>query len=325
MAYYGYPKYRSVAEKKAKAEQRLNKLKKQNPDIHPIVITGQALAKTWWGKEWNNNLERYADYSNRIGRGRSYVRNNAVLDLKITPGRVEATVSGSGRLPYSVVIDIQPIPEKSWVQVKENCKGKLDSLKKLLAGDFPKELGSIFTQEKGGLFPIPKEIEFDCSCPDWADMCKHVAATLYGVGARLDEDPGLFFVLRKVDIKDLVTETLEESKNDLLSKARQTTSRVISDESGLSDMFGIDLGQTPPEPKPTKPKSRKKVPEKTLKTTTAIGKIQWILSREGRGMTVPELIETSGMETIKVRNILFRLKKMGKVKTLSWGVYQWVG
>ncbi len=355
MAYYGYPRYVSVAEKRAKAEQKLKKLKKQNPDIHPIVITGQTLAKTWWGKEWNKNLERYADYSNRIGRGKSYVRNNAVLDLKITPGRVEAMVSGSGSHPYSVVIQIQPIPEKSWAHFKQSCKGKLDSLKQILAGDFPQQLGTIFTQEKGGLFPIPKEIKFDCSCPDWASMCKHVAATLYGVGARLDEDPGLFFVLRKVDIKDLVTETLEESKKELLSKARQKTSRVIRDESGLSEMFGIDLGQMPPEPKAPLPKplkaktpklkspaqtppesktpelktrkspARKKPPEKTIKTTTAIGKIEWILSREDQGMSVSTLTETSGMETIKVRNILFRLKKMGKVKTLSWGVYHWIG
>jgi len=307
MAYYGYPRYVSVAEKRAKAEKKLKKLKKQNPDIHPIVITGQALAKTWWGKEWNKNLERYADYSNRIGRGRSYVRNNAVLDLQIHPGRVEAMVSGSGSRPYSVVIQIQPIPVKSWAHVKQSCKGKLESLKQILAGDFPKQLGTIFTQEKGGLFPIPKEIEFDCSCPDWASMCKHVAATLYGVGARLDEDPSLFFVLRKVDIKDLVTETLEESKKELLSKAQQKTSRVITDESGLSDMFGIDLGQMPleqktpapkplkakpPKSKPVKPKPlksppRKKPAEITIQKRTAIGEIQWILSGKDQGMSVP--------------------------------------
>lgn len=328
MAYYGYPRYVSVAEKRAKAEQKLKKLKKQNPDIHPIVITGQALAKTWWGKEWNKNLERYADYSNRIGRGRSYVRNNAVLDLKIKPGRVEAMVSGSGSRPYSVVIQIQPIPVKSWAHVKQSCKGKLDSLKQILAGDFPKQLGTIFTQEKWGLFPIPREIKFDCSCPDWASMCKHVAATLYGVGARLDEDPRLFFVLRKVDIKDLVTETLEESKKELLSKAQQKTSRVITDESGLSEMFGIDLGQEPQGLPPRKQAPEKIIQDPTKKTrakkATAINQIQQILSQESRGMRVSQVIEKSQMEATKVRNILFRLKKMGKVKTLSRGVYQWV-
>ncbi|WP_457553664.1 SWIM zinc finger family protein [Desulfobacula sp.] len=313
MSYYGFPKYVSVGEKKAKAEKKLKKLKKKNPDIQPVIIEGQALAKTWWGKEWNNNLERYADYSNRIGRGRSYVRHRAVLDLKIKPGRVEAQVSGSVSRPYQVLIKIKPIPKKNWAALKQSCKGKLDSFKKLIAGKFPKELGSIFTKEKGGLFPVPKEIDFSCSCPDWAYMCKHVAATLYGIGARLDEDPGLFFVLRQVDINDLVSETIKESKKELLSKARKKTSRIIEDESSLSDMFGIDLGEEIKAPKSVK---NKKI--------TAIMKIEQIISMEKKGILVSELIKKSGMEAQKVRNIVFRLKKMGKIDTVSRGIYRQV-
>ncbi|RPJ82137.1 MAG: hypothetical protein EHJ94_02795, partial [Deltaproteobacteria bacterium] len=189
--YYGFPQYVSVGEKRAKAERKLKQLKKKNTDIQPIVLEGSAIAKTWWGKEWNKNLERYADYSNRIGRGRSYIRHGAVLDLKIKPGQVEALVQGSRSNPYSVFISIEPIPKKNWDAIKQSCKGKMDSLKKLIAGEFPKTLGAIFTQEGNGLFPVPKEIKFKCSCPDWASMCKHVAATLYGVGARLDQDPHL--------------------------------------------------------------------------------------------------------------------------------------
>ena len=240
MGYWGYPRYVPVAEKKSKAAKKLKQLKKKNPGISPIIIKGKAIAQTWWGKSWNKNLERYADYSNRIGRGRSYVRHGAVLDLKIAPGRVESLVQGSSSKPYSVNISIKAIDEKIWRNIKTVCGGKLDSLQELLAGKFPRALNEIFTAEGEGLFPSPKEIEFDCSCPDWASMCKHVAATLYGIGARLDEDPSLFFKLRKVEIKDLISQAVEDKTRKLLKTAEKKTARVIAD-SDLSDVFGIDL------------------------------------------------------------------------------------
>ncbi len=345
MSYYrGYsrfPKYVSVGTKRAKAEKKLNQLKKKNPDIQPIIIEGSVLAKSWWGKEWNKNLERYADYSNRIGRGRSYVRHRAVLDLKIKSAKVEALVQGSRSTPYSVSINIKPIPRKNWAAIKQRCKGKMDSLKKLIAGKFPRELGMIFTEEGEGLFPVPKEIEFECSCPDWASMCKHVAAALYGIGARLDEDPNLFFILRKVDINGLVTETLKESKKELLSKAKKKTSRVIEDDSGLSDIFGIDLGQeslsgalkkdnATKVKKPIKavPKkaSLKKVSKtlKNIKKITTIEKIEQIIRKRKKGIPVFELIKKTGMEGQQVRNILFRLKSLGKIKNVSRGIYRCV-
>ena len=156
------------------------------------MIEGTAIARTWWGKAWNKNLESYADYHNRIGRGRSYVRHGAVLDLQIGSGLVESLVQGSRSRPYSVTIRIKAMGKKNWEEIKTASQGKLDSLQELLAGKFPKGLGEIFTTQGKGLFPSPKEIDFDCSCPDWASMCKHVAATLYGIGARLDQDPELF-------------------------------------------------------------------------------------------------------------------------------------
>ncbi len=242
MGYWGYPRYVPVAEKKAKAAKKLKKLKKKNPGIRPIVIEGKAIAQTWWGKSWNKNLERYADYSNRIGRGRSYVRHGAVLDLKIDSGRVESLVQGSSAKPYSVTISIKAIDGKVWRNIKTACGGKLDSLQELLAGKFPRALGEIFMAEGEGLFPSPKEIEFDCSCPDWAYMCKHVAATLYGIGARLDEDPSLFFKLRKVEMGDLISQAVEDKTRKLLKTAEKKTARIIAD-SDLSDVFGIDLQQ----------------------------------------------------------------------------------
>ncbi len=240
MSYWGYPRYVPVGKKRAKAAKKLKQLKKKNPAIKPIIIEGGTIARTWWGKSWNHNLERYADYSNRIGRGRSYVRHGAVLDLQISPRRVESLVQGTRSKPYTVIINIKGIKKKIWQNMKTACAGKLDSLPELLAGKFPKALGEIFTTRGQGLFPSPEEIEFNCSCPDWAYMCKHVAATLYGIGARLDDSPSLFFKLRKVNIDDLIQQAITDQSYKLLKKAEKTSGRMIA-ESDLSGMFGIDM------------------------------------------------------------------------------------
>ncbi len=240
MGYYGFPEYVPVSERKARAEKSLEKLRQKNPEISPIIIEGRTLARTWWGKAWNKNLESYADYANRIERGRSYVRHGAVLDLKIMPGKILALVQGSGRKPYQVEIKIKVLQQQIWQKTIAQVSGKIDSLQKLLAGKFPKELEEFFIKPKEGLFPHPKEIEFDCSCPDYASMCKHVAAVLYGVGARLDENPALFFVLREVNLAELISKAIVEKSEILLEKSTQKSSRVIGDDN-LGDIFGIEL------------------------------------------------------------------------------------
>ena len=149
--YYGFPKYVSVGEKRAKAAKKLEQLKKKNKDISPIFIDGSKLTNTWWGKAWNKNLESYADFFNRIGRGRSYVRHGAVLDLKIMPGKVTAIVQGSRSKPYDLEIVIKPIPKAKWAKIKKSCQGKLISISKLLDGKFPKELQGVFTEKRSGL------------------------------------------------------------------------------------------------------------------------------------------------------------------------------
>ncbi len=238
--YYGYPRYVSVGEKRAKARRKLEQLKKKHPDIRPVVIEGNTLVRTWWGKAWNGNLTKYADYSNRVGRGRSYVRHGAVLDLQISPGQVNALVQGSRQSPYIVTMQIKPISKAIWTEIRAACEGQLASLQELLEGRFPKGLAELFTAKGSGLFPSPKEIEFKCSCPDWAYMCKHVAAVLYGIGTRLDEDPSLFFVLRKMKMDDLITQAVRDKSERLLKQAKKKTSRVI-DDADLGDVFGIDL------------------------------------------------------------------------------------
>jgi uncharacterized Zn finger protein len=237
---YGYKKQATVAEKIERNQSAIEKLRKKNPGIEPVVISGRKLALTWWGNAWNNNLERYSDYENRIGRGSSYVRHGAVLDLKIAPGRVTALVQGSRKKPYDVDVTIEPLSKKSWDSIIKSCEGKIESLQELIDGKFPKELEELFTAKGTGLFPAPKEISFSCSCPDWASMCKHVAAVLYGIGARLDSNPGLFFVLRDANIDDLISKAITQKSETLLKKSDKKSSRAINNDD-ISAMFGIDM------------------------------------------------------------------------------------
>jgi len=244
MAYWGYPRYVPVAEKRAKARKTLAALQKKNRDIRPVCLQGGTLARTWWGKAWNRNLERYADYENRIGRGRSYVRNGAVLDLTIGPGEVRALVQGSSAAPYQVSVRIRAFPAALWRDIQEACAGRLGSLSDLLAGRFPEDLAEVFMARGKGLFPSPGEIAFSCSCPDWASMCKHVAAALYGVGARLDDDPHLFFTLRNLNVESLITEVVAAKTTEMIQKAGRKTARVL-DDAEIAGVFGIEMESSP--------------------------------------------------------------------------------
>lgn len=230
MSWYDYPKYTSHKVTQEDTAKAIAKLRKKNPNIAPVVIQNNKLANTWWAKAWNSNLEKYADYSNRIGRGKSYVKNGAVIDLQIEKSLVKAYVQGSRAKPYEVEIVIDPLNEKVWQKIIDVCNHKIESLEVLAEGKFPEELAEFFTSKETNLLPSPKEIHFDCSCPDWADMCKHVAATLYGIGARFDEDPLLFFKLRDIDFTVLLKKTIEQKMDSMLKNAGKVTKRTLSDE-----------------------------------------------------------------------------------------------
>lgn len=319
MSYGGYPKYVSVGQKMAKAEKKLKQLRKKMPGIRPVILTGSSLARTWWAKSWNDNLERYADYDNRIGRGRSYLRHGAVLDLQITPGKVTALVMGSVANPYEITITIQPVAAKHWQTIKKQCQGHLKSLQDLLVGKFPKTLAEIFFTQNQGLFPTPKDIRFHCSCPDSAYMCKHIAATLYGIGARFDEDPALFFTLRGVDTGDLIADAVKGSTDALLNKTRKKTARVI-DDADLADLFGIDMDPQPDFTAqavhtPAKQKNSAKSPQ------TATARVAAIIVAESSGVTIADLVTKTGYPKSKLYGIVHRLKQEGKIKNVSHGVY----
>lgn len=238
MSYYGYQPYISVGEKKERARKAVEKLQRKNKNIEPIIIEGRTLVKSWWGKAWNYNLESYADYRNRIARGRSYVRNGAVLDLKISKGNIVAMVQGSGRKPYSVKVQIDTLSSERWERVIELCNHRIGSLEQLIEGKFPKELEILLTEKKYGFFPSPKEIHLTCNCPDGAYMCKHIAAVMYGIGTRLDVNPMLFFELRDVDGQELIKKTMERKLDNMLKNVSKKSGREIA-EKDVFDIFGL--------------------------------------------------------------------------------------
>ena len=245
MAWYSgwdyYRPYVSAPEKKARGALALAKLlKKRKRTAEPVVAhRKRQVADTFWGKAWCDNLERYADFANRLPRGRAYLRNGSVLDLAIAGGRVEAYVAGSEL--YRVTIGIVPLKKTRWRHLVARCTGRIGSLVGLLRGELSDDVLAVLTHAKDGLFPEPREMTLDCSCPDWAGVCKHIAAVLYGVGVRLDARPELFFVLRQVDQLEL----LSSATAGALSRARPAAGKRIADDR-LSAVFGIELEDAPP-------------------------------------------------------------------------------
>jgi uncharacterized Zn finger protein len=275
--------YVPVAKRRAKAEKAIAKSNKSGQTMRPIRIEGRVIAKTFWGKAWCNNLEAYSDFENRLPRGRTYVRNGSVIDLQIEPGKVYARVMGSSL--YKIEISIAALPNSRWESLVKECTGTIASLVELLQGKLSTAAMEHICQPEKGLFPAPKEIQLKCSCPDWATMCKHVAAVLYGVGARLDTEPELLFTLRRVDANELVTRATA-----LSVKTQKTPAKTrVLDDTHLADVFGIELDtfdetsndakKKTVKPKPKKEKSSKpktrtksKPPSVAKPATPAIGK-----------------------------------------------------
>src|SRR5208337_76416 len=245
-----------VTERHRKAEKKLAKLKKKSRSISPVTIEGRVIAKSFWGNSWCTNLERYSDYENRLPRGRTYVRNGSVVDLQLAKSKVSAVVSGSDL--YTVTITIAPVPATRWKAICRDCAGTIDSLVELLQGRLAKGVMDRVCREGDGLFPSPEEIKLSCSCPDWADMCKHVAAVLYGVGARLDQKPELLFVLRGVDEKELLA-----SAGQGLLPANAPVAAQTLDQNDVAALFGIEMADTD-RPKEA-PVSRRRKSKKSSK------------------------------------------------------------
>ncbi|MBI5482312.1 MAG: hypothetical protein HY906_25885 [Deltaproteobacteria bacterium] len=248
--YYGWRPYVSVAERRRQAAREMAKLKKKGHPVSPVVIEGRTIASTFWGKSWCENLERYSDYANRVPRGRTYVRNGSVVDLQVGAGEVTAYVSGSEL--YKVKVTVAPVPKARFTAICTDCAGAIDSLVELLQGRFSQGVMERLCQQRTGLFPAPADIKFSCSCPDWAAMCKHVAAVLYGIGARLDTRPELLFRLRQVDEQQLIAHA---GTGVPLAKKGPARDKVLGD-AGLSELFGIDLDTAAAPATPAAPAKR---------------------------------------------------------------------
>jgi len=255
-----YESYDSFAEQQNRVLKKIKALKKEGKITEPVeVVHRLKIAASFWGRAWCRHLESFSDYENRLPRGRTYVRKGSVLHLAVEPGHIEALVAGADLYEQSISVD--PLTNNQWATLKKRCQGKIGSLVELLQGKFSDEIMAIVTDRQDGLFPSPRQIHTDCNCPDWADLCKHLAAVLYGFGARLDSAPELLFRLRGVDHHELI-----DTGADGLAKAnRKGSRRRTLDSAALGDVFGIELeDQQVPAAKKTKLKKSGKVAKKAV-------------------------------------------------------------
>ena len=229
-----FPKSKSKGERMADAAKKQKALEMKGVKLSPVVLDGFALANTFWGKAWCKNIESYHDYSNRLPRGRSYLRSKSVIDLQVSKGVARAQVMGSSL--YRVEITVRPVDKQQWAAIRTACAGKIGSLVALLRGTLSGEVMEVMTRHDEGLFPKPAEISFTCSCPDGATMCKHVAAAMYGIGSRLDKQPELLFLLRGVDSSELIASAGDAPVGGV---ALAEGEALGADE--LADVFGVDF------------------------------------------------------------------------------------
>ncbi|MGQ0543991.1 MAG: SWIM zinc finger family protein [Betaproteobacteria bacterium] len=236
--FYQWKPYVSAAERRKKAERAAARFARKGGALDPVRIAGRTIAATFWGKAWCGNMERYSDFANRLPRGRTYVRNGSVIDLRIAAGEVKAQVVGSA--VYKTTVKIAAVQKARWQALGRDCAGSIDSLVELLQGRLSGSVMERICRPETGLFPSPKEIAFQCSCPDWASMCKHVAAVLYGIGARLDRTPELLFTLRGVEANALVA----RAGQDLPLARKAPAAGKVLERSRIADVFGIEMAES---------------------------------------------------------------------------------
>lgn len=288
--------YVSVGDKLNKAVRHAAQLaKKQKREREPVSIQGRAIAKTFWGKAWCDNLTAYQDYSNRLPRGAAYVRNGSVVDLIIKPRRIEAIVAGSN--PYTVKIEITELDKHRWKAIRSECSESIDSLLDLLSGKLSDGVMKQLTDQKTGLFPSPREIRMSCSCPDSASCCKHLAAVMYGVGARLDNQPELLFLLRGVDHQELISQAIAGGNLDReLSRGGGGL-----DSQDLGAIFGIELETSVGEP--SKPTTKKRSLTKAVAGTAAVS----VMAHSAKAKT-----QKTGVKAAKAKPPTEVLKAIGR-------------
>jgi uncharacterized Zn finger protein len=173
-----------------------------------------AFVKNWWAQRWIAALERFMD-SGRLSRGRSYARKGQVLSIEETKDGISARVQGSMRMPYKIKIQISPLTDSEWNKVIDALSEQAIFTAQLLAGEMPQDIEQAFEKAKVSLFPSTRrDLKTDCSCPDPANPCKHIAATHYILGERFDEDPFLIFRLRGRTQEQVIQELRKRRAGD---------------------------------------------------------------------------------------------------------------
>ena len=299
--YDDWAPYVPVAERRAKAAKEMQKLKKNGHKIEPIEIQGRTIAHTFWGLAWCDHLEQFSDYRNRLPRGRTYVRNGSVCHLAITKGTATAIVSGSKL--YKVNVNIASLSAYKWTNLRKQCAGQIGSILELLQGGLSENVMRIVTDRKNGLFPNPGEMQFACNCPDGAGMCKHIAAAIYGIGARLDQQPQLLFLLRNVDHNELITTEL-----DIKSTGKSKGRRLA--QTDLSSIFGVEMDESIKTA--DRQKTTPNIPirkEVTVKKTTTKKQMDFNPTavtvarlRKHFKMTVPQFAKLLGISSLTIKN-----------------------
>ncbi len=328
MAYFQWRPYVSVAQRRAKAQKQMEKLRKKGKNIQPVEIEKRTIARSFWGKSWCEHLESFSDFSNRLPRGRTYARNGSVCHLEIKAGQIDAIVSGSEL--YNITIKIKPLKPAIWKAIKKQCSGQIGSMLELLQGKLSDHIMAIVTNQKEGLLPLPKQIELKCNCPDWAVMCKHVAAVLYGVGNRLDSQPELLFTLRGVDASELIAGDIS------LISPTASDGKTIADDK-IADIFGVEMDDNSDKKSQSKTSTKKKqtirksktvakqeefIPEKKVKKKKLVAKTN--LQKTDKNAKLPK-IRPTGKSVARLRNQLnISVPEFAKrLKVTPASIYRW--
>lgn len=265
--YGGFAPYVPVATRRVNAIAHARQIaKKEHRELAPVKIATRKIATTFWGKAWCENLEAYSDFANRLPRGRTYARNGSVIDLQISKGKIAAIVSGSDI--YDISIEIKPLAKTPWERLKVDCSRSIGSLIDLLQGRFDAGVMQRLVDRDSGLFPRPQEMTMSCSCPDYASLCKHLAAVLYAVGNRLDSSPEILFTLRNVDHLELIGQAVSASSLDSALDGVEAGESILLATSDLGEIFGIEIVESA-APKKAK-RGGKKAASATIAATKAI-------------------------------------------------------
>ncbi len=200
-----------------------------------------AIGKSWWAQRWTAALRRIMD-SGRLSRGRSYARRGQVMDIHVRDGEITAKVQGSRRTPYEVYIRVQPLKDAEWERVLDVLVGQAIFTAQLLAGEMPTDIEEAFAAANISLFPASaKELTTNCSCPDWANPCKHIAAVYFLLGEAFDDDPFMLFRLRG------------RTQEQVLEGLRARRGAIEEEEEDGLDPTVLPAEETAPAPLPEDP------------------------------------------------------------------------